>query len=408
MRRLTEDIPGIGGAIRAEVDDFRVEEIPLYEPTGSGEHTVLDIEKRGISTRRAVELISRHFGRPPEAAGVAGLKDARAVTRQRISIPNVPPEAAAGLDLGEVRILAATRHDAKLRTGHLAGNRFTIRVSSPVPGALAIARQVVDVLAAKGVPNRFGPQRFGDRSDGDRLGEALVRGAWDEYLSILLGRPAAGDSPALGRSRTAYDAGDLRAALAALPGRRYDERRALGELLKRGGAERAVRAIPKRVRLFQISAFQSAMFNEVLELRIDRLDRVEAGDLAFKHDSGAVFLVEDAAAESPRAERFEISPSGPMFGYKMTAPRGVAGELEGRVIASRGLTLESFRMPGGLKAKGERRPLRVRLSDARVEQDGPDLVVSFMLQRGSYATTVLDEIMKLPGGVSPDATSGEA
>jgi tRNA pseudouridine13 synthase len=250
------------------------------------------------------------------------------------------------------------------------------------------------------VPNRFGPQRFGDRRDGHQLGEALVKGAWEEYLSILLGRPRESDTPAIRRSREAYEAGDVRAARRELPPRRADERKALEALCRGGKPERAVRATSKRTRLFQISAFQSSMFNCVLDQRIDAIDAIEEGEYAFKHDSGAVFLVEDADRERPRVARFEISPSGPMFGYKMVMPVGRIGDMEGAVLASHGLTRESFRAPAGMKSKGERRPLRVPLAEPAVAADGSDLVVEFALPPGSYATTVLDEIMKLEPGAT--------
>jgi tRNA pseudouridine13 synthase len=121
---------------------------------------------------------------------------------------------------------------------------------------------------------------------------------------------------------------------------------------------------------------------------------VEEGDLAFRHDNGACFLVADTAPESPRAARQEISPSGPLFGCRMSLPAGAQREREERLLATEGISLEQFDLPGGLRMEGERRPFRVPLGEPVRELDGADLILSFSLPRGAYATTVLGEVMK--------------
>jgi tRNA pseudouridine13 synthase len=398
MARLTSDIPGTGGRLRAEPEDFEVEELPLYPATGAGEHVLVEVEKRGIPTREAVRRIAGALGVQPEDVGVAGMKDARAVARQRMSIRGmaIDERRAASVNVAGVRVLSAERHASKLRLGHLAGNRFRLRVRDVEPDALDNARAALDVLARRGVPNRFGPQRFGERGDGHLAGAAILRDDAPEALALMLGRPSDLDPPEVRRSREAYDAGDFGAALRALPRSRRDEARILSRLVKGERPDRALRAYPKRMRLFLISALQSHLFNEVLETRMPDLDRVEEGDLAWKHDSGAVFRVEDASAEAERAARFEISPSGPMFGFKMIGPDGRPGDVESAALARAGLTLKSFRAARGLKSKGARRPLRVPLGEPEVEAcAGDDIVVTFSLPAGSYATVVMEEVMKL-------------
>jgi tRNA pseudouridine13 synthase len=395
---LTQGIPGTGGCVRSEPEDFEVEELPLYPASGAGEHVYLTVEKRGISTREAVNRIARAAGVNPESFGVAGLKDARAVARQRISVAGVDPKKLLGLDVAGVRMLAAERHSNKLRMGHLAGNRFRIRVRGVASGSEEHARASLDLLARRGVPNRFGQQRFGERGDGHLAGAALVRGDHDEFLALALGRPSDLDPPAVGRSREAYEKSDLDAAIKLLPPHRREERNCLIALARGKKPAQAVRAVSKRHRIFLISALQSHLFNRVLEERMPDLDRLEPGDLAWKHDSGAVFRVprsqEAVDLESERAGRFEVSPSGPMFGYKMTEPEGRPGEIEAAVLAEAGLEPSSFRRPGGLRVKGARRPLRVPLGHPDVTADADDLIVTFALPPGSYATVVMGEVMK--------------
>ncbi len=127
------------------------------------------------------------------------------------------------------------------------------------------------------------------------------------------------------------------------------------------------------------------------------------GDLAWKHDSGAVFHVESAAAEQPRCDAFEISPSGPLIGYRMSLPSGEPRAMEEACFKEAGLTPGDFRRTGELKVSGVRRPLRVKPTDldiaGGVDEHGPHVTLAFTLPAGSFATVLLREITK-----SDDAT----
>ncbi len=394
---LTRHLPGTGGRIKVEYEDFQVEEIPLYAPCGQGEHTFFEIEKRGLSTLRAVEEIARALRVRPALIGFAGLKDAHAVTRQVLSVEHVPPERVLALELPGIRVLWARRHTNKLKQGHLAGNRFVIRIRDVPEEALERARPILEVLQRRGVPNYFGEQRFGRRRNTHLLGRALLRGDAEEFLQEFLGRPQPDELPAVLEARRLYDAGQLEAALRAWPPQFQEERRTLEVLLRSPAGDapqRAVRSISKRLRRFFVSAYQSHLFNRILAERIDTLDRLFAGDVAYKHDSGGAFLVVDPALEQPRADRFEISPSGPLYGYRMLMAEGRQGELERQVLAEEGLTLEDFKQAEGLRLKGGRRPLRFPVRDVEVRYDA-GLVLAFTLPPGCYATSVLAEVMKV-------------
>ena len=58
---LTTSEPGIGGQLKVEPEDFFVEEIPLYLPSGEGQHVYVEIEKRGLSTHAAINKIAREL-----------------------------------------------------------------------------------------------------------------------------------------------------------------------------------------------------------------------------------------------------------------------------------------------------------------------------------------------------------
>lgn len=392
-RYLTAELPGIGGRIKVQPEDFVVEELPLYGPCGQGEHTYVRIEKRGLSTFEAVRAIAQELHIPARDIGYAGIKDARAIARQTLSILHVEPEEVEKLLIPGIEVLWVSRHRHKLRRGHLRGNRFTIRVRDVEESALPQARRILDLLLQRGVPNHYGPQRFGEGANSHLLGRALLRDDAASFLAEFLGHPRANEGEATREARSRFDAGDWAGALRLWPPNRVDEIRALRTLIETGDEVRAMRSVPQYIRRFLLSAYQSFLFNKVVDQRLDEIDRVLDGDLAWKHDSGAVFLVEDAEMEQPRADRLEISPSGPIFGYKMRMAEGEPGRLEREILDGEGLSLEDFRPRGGLGAEGARRPLRVPLGRVELWYD-EGLMLRFELPPGSYATNVLAEIMK--------------
>ena len=112
---LSGAIPAVPGRLREEPEDFVVEELPLYEPSGEGEHLYLWIEKRGIPTHEAIRRIAQRTNVPKRAIGYAGLKDARAVTRQWLSLQHADPALVERIDDEQLRVLVAKPHKNKLK-----------------------------------------------------------------------------------------------------------------------------------------------------------------------------------------------------------------------------------------------------------------------------------------------------
>lgn len=395
---LTRDVPGIGGTIKNRAEDFFVQEIPLYEPSGEGEHVYCEIQKVGLTTFEAISRIGKALGMPSREIGYAGMKDARAVTRQVLSISGrTTPEAVMSLKLPDISVLWAARHANKLRLGHLSGNRFAIKIRDVEPTSVLKLRPMIAELTRRGMPNYFGEQRFGRRGDNDLLGAALVRGDDAGLLAQLLGRPdRANDHPRVADARAAYDAGELERALDLWPGGM--ERAVLARLVKTGKPEAAVRSIDHKIRKLWVSALQSRLFNHVAARRIDSLGTLMQGDLAYKHENGACFRVDDAAVEQPRADAFEISPTGPLLGSRMSEPAGEPLGIEQEVFARYGLSARDFRSAELGKVRGARRPLRVKPKAvelaAGVDEFGPHITVAFTLPAGSFATILVGELTK--------------
>ncbi len=405
---LTADLPGVGGIIKRYNEDFVVEELPLYPASGQGTHIFFQIEKQGMTTLSAIQRIAGAVGRQPRDIGYAGLKDAHGVTRQRFSLEHIDPAKIEGVSISGMRVLSTTRHSNKIKLGHLAGNKFVIKLREAEVGSLGKARNILDVLRKRGVPNYFGPQRFGSRGDNGLIGLAVVRDQYDEAIALMLGRPGPFDHGAVQRARELFDAGQLEESADAWPGAFNQQRRVCRAFAKSGGDARAAwRAVDHTLRKLYISALQSELFNRVLGKRIGEIDRLETGDIAWKHVNGACFRVEDAAVEQPRCDAFEISATGPLHGRRMTEPTGRAGEIESAVLAEISLDKETVVAKDGGKLDGARRPLRVPLRDTEATEGkddrGPFLQVCFALPAGSYATSVAREICKNEA----DANEGE-
>lgn len=347
-------------------EDFVVEELPLYEPTQTGTHTFFAIRKRNLTTLEAINRIARDLQVRPNQFGYAGLKDRNAITTQVLSVEGVPPERVLKIEQPNIEVLWAERHAHKLRVGHLRGNRFDITLRDVPQDRLPVIESVMTQLATEGVPNRFGVQRFGNKNDSHLIGKALLKADWEAVARYML------TDDALQVDNVA--------------------RRMQRELVRKP-MEKVVTCIPHRLRKLYLSAYQAYLFNCILEMRAPYLAKLLDGDIAVKHDNGAPFLVEDAIVEQPRADTFEISPSGPIFGYKMRLPTGDVLALETSLLVDEGVRLEAFRKVVGIRLPGTRRPLRMPMQLHEVSVvDSAGVRLSFTLPAGGYATVVLEEL----------------
>jgi tRNA pseudouridine13 synthase len=422
---LTADLPPLPGAhIKARPEDFFVDEQPLYQPSGQGEHIYLFVEKRGLSTLAALRILARHFAVHESAIGYAGLKDKHAVTRQVFSIhaPGKRLEDFPSLQHDRLAILWADYHTNKLRRGHLLGNRFSIRIRGIPPTAVLTVHNALLRLQALGVPNRIGAQRFGYRANNHLIGRAILLGDYAAAIDTLL---APDDSIADRQieARRLYAAGDLTGALHAFPKESRAERAILGALIRSAAPAKAIAALSRSEVDFYLTAFQSAIFNDILDARLadNTLGQLFPGDLAIKHDNRAVFEVHEQTIGpelTARLERFEISPSGPMWGPQIKRAQGSTDQREIAALAAAGLSLDALaalaqrRSSGPAPLPGERRPLRVPLTDPDVEggvdEHGSFVRIAFDLPRGAFATTVLRELIKPELTGSPMEAAAEA
>ncbi|MBN2358763.1 MAG: tRNA pseudouridine(13) synthase TruD [Deltaproteobacteria bacterium] len=326
-----------GAAIPAAVgprpEDFRVDEVDAYPASGEGEHLLVRIEKRGLSTPEAVHRIAVATGLRDSEIGYAGRKDARALSTQRLSLPRRVEPLLARAEEGALRILDTAAHNRKLRMGHLAGNRFAINLSPIAAEQQQTVRARAQEIADGYLPNYFGHQRLG-------------RGASNALAGLRL--LAAGRS---GRGRRNSD--------------------------------------------FLISAAQSLLFNDLVALRIrrDLFLRAVDGDL-LKTRRGGLFTCTDAAADSDRIQRREVTITGPMYGRKMMTPSGTALTLESEILARRQMEAASF-LSFKPPIPGTRRQIQVAVEDLTIEFSETATEIKFLLPAGSYATILVRELMRV-------------
>lgn len=359
LPRRTADLPGCGGQIRVHLEDFEVEEVPKYLPSGEGDHIYLWVEKRDVSGMWLRRMLADTLDVKARDIGMAGLKDRRAVTRQWVSVPKSAAAKLSGLTTignGKVVILKTDAHTNKLRTGHLHGNRFRLILRDVVPDAHARVQAKVAALAAMGQPNFYGSQRMGH-------GGSTLAAGW------------------------ALSQGEQRRARVAMP----------------DGTIHQVSLRDRQLKRLSASALQSEIFNRVLARRLEtnQLDTVLLGDVCRKRDTGGTFTAEDAVREQRRLDAGELVLTGPMWGPKMRRPEADAGGLEAAVLASTELDDAAFSRIGNLAA-GTRRPLLVWPTEVAVERVADDddaVAVQFTLPSGSFATVFIHELI---GPLSPD------
>ncbi|MBC7794807.1 MAG: tRNA pseudouridine(13) synthase TruD, partial [Clostridia bacterium] len=327
------DAPPVVGRIKSKPEDFVVEEIPDGPLSGSGDHLYVWIEKRDLPAHELLRRLSHVLNLDAREVGTAGLKDARAITRQHVSLPARVENRLSAIEDNKLTVLSVSRHDVKLKTGHLQGNAFTVRVRGVALADMEKARVMIEKLRVTGVPNYFGAQRFGREGSTLDLGHRLFSG---EHAPV---------SPMLRR--------------------------------------------------LALSSVQSALFNASLAARVTDglLTRVLRGDVIADRKLSIVSVAIDAEAEEERARIGRVATLGPIFGIKMREARHVVAEREAAVLAAAGLTRASF-APHRQLLPGTRRAYRIPLDALQFAPADDGFTIGFRLPAGGYATVVLNEVIR--------------
>jgi len=400
--------PGIGGRIKARLEDFIVEELAgpgrLMEGERDGRYALLLVEKRDLDTIKAAYRLARLLNVRVRDVTYAGLKDSFAVALQRFSVRGVSPEGLEGLSAPGVRIVAARRFNRPLSIGDLYGNRFTITVREVrlrPSEALSRVRATISWLMRRGgAPNFYGYQRFGTRRPNTHLvGRLIAKGDYEGAVREYLFKAYPGESE---RARRAREAGDYREALKLMPRRLVYERRMLRYLVNHpNDYVGALKTLPRPLLRLLIEAFQAYIFNKALSLRI-----MEMPDGYHMPMEGDVLLVPGERpfmVRRPEEAARMVEERGAIPAMPLASPKIrdhvhplLARALEGEGIELAELTEE--RLLGVKLLPGLRGVVsRIRgFTVLRACEEGGSTTMTFRftLERGCYATSVLREVMK--------------
>ncbi|MFB6103498.1 MAG: tRNA pseudouridine(13) synthase TruD [Halobacteriaceae archaeon] len=419
------DADGIGGRLRDRPGDFRVEELegitpePVDADAAAYPHLVVRATLENWDTNDFARALANRLGISRERINWAGTKDKRAVTTQLVSIKGIDPEALPTLSGVELSVVG--RFGRGLAFGDLAGNEFTVTVRDPTaPDRVPAVSEDLHSFAGDrgpgttgpvvGVPNYFGHQRFGSgRPITHEVGLAIVERAWERAVRIYLTEPGAGEPDATSEVRTDL-AGteDWARALDRFPTRLRFERAMLHVLADGGSYRDALAALPENLRRLFVHAAQSYVFNRVVSRRLEAglpFGSPVPGDVVcFTEDRGGLQVPDPSRTQRVTDDRVEVIDrhcrrgravvTAPLVGTDTEFGEGRPGEIERSVLESVGLTRDQFDLPAPYDSTGTRRAILV-WTDLVASVDD-EVVLSFGLPKGAYATVVLREYLKTP------------
>lgn len=428
---------GIGGTIRETVDDFVVQEVlvdgskaPIEGavPTkvlGSTQQKqrflICILVKRNWDTFIAVKNVAQFLGVEQGRVQIAGIKDAKAVTAQHLTIDGCSFEDAQKIDFKDIQVHPIGYVREALSTFYLLGNYFTINIKNIKENESEVNQRIFRTMqeldAGGGMPNFFGHQRFGTtRPITHLVGKAIMKGDFEQAAMLFLAKPSPYEHPNSRQARQSLlETKDFEGALETFPKQLRFERLMLNHLSDNpldfiGAFQR----LPVKLQELFVQAYQSYMFNRFLSERIKRgyfLNQAEVGDYVVAIEKNGLPLTSVAKTvteetlmsvnEQLRAGKLRVAL--PIVGLRQKQSLGVMGEIESEVIAQEGIGYETLTInelsrmggKGGLRAAVT--PIKeFNLQNLSCNASGESLCaqLSFRLFRGSYATVLLREIMK--------------
>jgi tRNA pseudouridine13 synthase len=409
---LTGDVPGIGGKLRMAPEDFVVDEISVLPPEhADGKYVVARVWHRNWEANRLVRRLGSNLHVSRAKIGFAGTKDGRSVATQLMSF-DAPMDAVNSLAIPDVRVTDAYKARRMIQIGDLIGNRFRIRVadldtSVDIAESCRLVKERLD--AAGGFPNFFGPQRFGSvRPITHLIGKDMVGGDLQAAVMRYVANPLDEESDANDARRVLQETGDFERAFREFPQKLTFERMLIGHMKDRPGDYKgALKTLPRNLLMMFVHAYQSYLFNRILSQRIREglpLGEPVVGDLVLPltktgvpdHDTAIPVTTDNLEKARRNCREGKAFVSGLIYGSESAYSSGRMGEIERAVIETEGLKGSDFEIIGLREAssKGTRREILAPYKDLKVEVGQDDVVFSFALNKGCYATGLLREFMK--------------
>jgi tRNA pseudouridine13 synthase len=396
---------GTGGVIRKSLEDFVVEEIPLQGGT-SGPLILLVVEKRGIDTLTAAVMLSKKLKIPLQHVGFAGLKDTRAVSRQRFTVKAPENFDVSLISSEKLKVIGMYRTKKHLRPGMLLGNSFTIRIRDlavPMREVEALLRGTLSQLDdLGGAPNFYGYQRFGvNRPNTHIVGKLLIQGDYEKAVIEMLATPYPNEPEDHREVRTFLaETMDFKRALRKFPRSLIFERLMIKWLVKRPNDYLgSLKRLPKYVLTLHVDAYLSYIFNKALSERLRKLGslrRVVEGDIIAKCDAYGNPVRPTLITKGPLELREDQVILAFVPACVRARPEGYMNELILSLFKKEGLeplfkSLENLGLQGRI---GLLRQLVFKPRDLSYSIKDDALEIKFALPKSSYATALLREVMK--------------
>ncbi|PIU22616.1 MAG: tRNA pseudouridine(13) synthase TruD [Candidatus Diapherotrites archaeon CG08_land_8_20_14_0_20_30_16] len=399
----------IKGTIKHRYSDFIVQELPLYGtvcrvlPEGvSEEYSIPEnsdqrqflhctMHKINVDVQSAIKSIALCLKCGKSRIGFAGLKDKRGVTSQRISLFDPNLDLLRKFNYKQIKLFDFSWENEKIELGNLKGNSFTIIIRDINLEEKEI-RNILSEFAMQThfeIPNYFGEQRFGGiRQVTHLVGKLFFENKTKEAVLLYLGKQHSKESAEIQEARELASKERYLEAFKKFKGREFRyERAILNSLIKDpNDFVKAFQQLPKNLMILFPHAYQSYLFNKYLDMRKEKLGKdffkVQKGD---KLDSEGNIL-------------------GPLFGFDYEFSEGFLGEIEKQILKEENIELAQFKVGGfpQMSVQGSYRPIKLDIFDFKLVEIGNDeffenrlyAKISFNLTKNSYATVVLNELMK--------------
>ncbi len=432
---------GIGGSIRQFCEDFVVEEVlvdgskaevdfseshvkhkVLSSSLAENRYLLCILVKRNWDTFRALKAIGKQLEIGTNALQIAGIKDAKAVTAQHITIEGVSVEEIRKVQVKDIEIRPIGYFHTKLSSYFLLGNQFHIVIRAMTHPKSTVKERITktteELKEIGGVPNFFGHQRFGTtRPITHLVGKALLQGNFKKAAMLYLAKPSPYEHPESRLARQQLQTTqDLKQALKNFPKQLHYERLILKHLTKKpDDFIGAFRKLPTKLRRLFPQAYQAYLFNKFLSKRIGRglpLNKAEIGDYVLRVERSGLPMLKMHQTANTRTvteinkaiQAGKMRLAIPLIGFKQQPSKGIQGEIEKQILEKEGFSPENFKIDAipEISLRGGLRAVLVPLNDFLLSEISEDSAnpskqkaeLSFTLHRGSYATIVLRELMK--------------
>lgn len=397
IKHYCTSFSGIDGKIKRNPEDFVVREVLNNQylenlsknSTPTHKFPVFILKKHNIDSNHAIIEIRNQLNLELK---VLGLKDAKASTMQFATTIQKARNLPTRTKTYHTEICLIGYGNTLLSKSDLWGNQFTIVIAEPTHTNLNDFVPEIDHIA-----NFYGLQRFGsERMVTHSVGREILKGNFKRANELLLTETTRHDTAYSREIREQLsDSSNYNKLLGQLPKGMDIEREIVRSLLYKRDYIRALRAIPIGIRRLYVQAYQAYIFNLCVSESLscgEDITKCIDGDLCFEIEGNDV--LGKVRKLNPSIDTSStVLPALRLVGYSFQPGKGRFESTSQKILKEEGLTSRDFyiRDMQELSAKGG---FRQSVLWCKEFNHSGALHVSFKLPKGSYATTLLREIIK--------------